>query len=54
MHEQERLDYLSKQAKALFQQGDEFGDKAVLLAAVQVWLALDTQCLHDRVPLEWV
>src|SRR5204863_414730 len=53
MHEPEHIDYLFRQAGALYSQGYEFGDNSALLEAVQALRGLLALCTRDRVPLDW-
>jgi tetratricopeptide (TPR) repeat protein len=52
-HEQARTDYLAREARALFQQGDEFGDNTALLSAIACYRRLADWQPPDRVPLRW-
>jgi len=52
-HKSERLDYLNRQAQALYLQGSEFGENRALLEAITDWRALLALCPRDRVPLDW-
>ncbi|HNG51624.1 MAG TPA: tetratricopeptide repeat protein, partial [Plasticicumulans sp.] len=48
-----RADYLHRQANALYQQGDEFGDNAALLNAIAIWRKTLELRPRERVPLDW-
>jgi tetratricopeptide (TPR) repeat protein len=52
-HEEERISYLKKEADALYQQGDELGDNAALLWAIERCKRLLEMTPRERVPLEW-
>jgi tetratricopeptide (TPR) repeat protein len=52
-HEDERIDYLIREARALRQQGDEFGDNAALLSAIERYKRLLQLRSRERVPLDW-
>ena len=52
-HEDERIDYLQKEANALYQQGDEFGDNGALLSAIERYKRLVDLVHRERVPLDW-
>ena len=49
--EDKRIGYLEREARALYQQGDEFGDNGALLSAVERYKRL--VALTQRVPLDW-
>jgi len=51
--ETERIDYLNRQALALYLQGEEFGDNPALQSAADAWRALLILCPVERVPLDW-
>jgi Asp-tRNA(Asn)/Glu-tRNA(Gln) amidotransferase A subunit family amidase len=51
--ETERIDYLGRQATALYRQGDEFGDNSALRSAADAWCALLILCPRERAPLDW-
>jgi tetratricopeptide (TPR) repeat protein len=53
VHEDKRVSYLRKEASALYQQGDELGDNAALLSAVERRRQLVDLAPRERVPLEW-
>ena len=48
-----RADYLHRQASALYQQGNEFGDNAALLNAIAIWRKTLELRPRERVPLNW-
>jgi tetratricopeptide (TPR) repeat protein len=52
-HDGERISYLIGEASALSQQGDEFGDNAALLSAIERLQRLVTLTPRARVPLSW-
>jgi tetratricopeptide (TPR) repeat protein len=52
-HEEERLGYLEQEAEALYRQGDERGDNAALMAAVERYRILARLRPRERVPLDW-
>src|SRR5262249_29594209 len=52
-HEDKRIDYLQKEANALYQQGDEYGDNGALLSAIERYKRLVELTPRERVPLEW-
>jgi len=51
--EQKRLDYLNREAEALYQQGDEFGDNAALRAAIDRYRGIINLQPREHVPLDW-
>ena len=51
--EDKRIGYLEREALALYQQGDEFGDNGALLSAVERYKRLVALTPRERVPLEW-
>jgi tetratricopeptide (TPR) repeat protein len=52
-HEDNRIGYLTREARALYQQGDEFGDNAALLSAIERYKGLLKLRPRERVPLDW-
>ena len=46
-------DYLQREANALYQQGDEFGDNRALLSAIERYKRLVDLMPRERVPLDW-
>jgi tetratricopeptide (TPR) repeat protein len=48
-----RADYLSRQANALFRQGDEYGDEAPLHDAIATYRLVQAVEPRDRAPLAW-
>ena len=52
-HEDKRMDYLEREANALFKQGDEFGDNEALKAAITRERRLLEMQPRGRVPLDW-
>jgi tetratricopeptide (TPR) repeat protein len=52
-HEDERGDFLQRQADALYLQGKEFGDNGALRSADNVSAALLALWPRERVPLNW-
>jgi PDZ domain-containing protein len=49
-HEDKRISYLQKEADALFQQGDEFGDNGALLSAIERYKRLVDLVHRERAP----
>ena len=52
-HQDKRIDYLQKEADALYRQGDEFGDNGALLSAIERRRLLLNLMPRERVPLDW-
>ena len=52
-HEDKKIGYLTREARALYQQGDEFGDNAALLSAIERYRGLLKLRPRERVPLDW-
>src|SRR5215467_3650780 len=52
-YEDKRISYLQKEASALLQQGDEFGDNDALLSAIERYKRLVDQAPRERIPLGW-
>jgi tetratricopeptide (TPR) repeat protein len=52
-YEDKRLSYLRKEAAALFQQGDEFGDNGALLSAIEQYTRLVNLMPREREPRQW-
>lgn len=52
-HPDEHAAYLSRQADALYRQGDERGNNAALLDAIATHHAALAELTRDRVPLQW-
>jgi tetratricopeptide (TPR) repeat protein len=52
-HEDKRIGYLTREANALYQQGDEFGDNDALNSAVERYKRLVELTPRERVPLDW-
>jgi tetratricopeptide (TPR) repeat protein len=52
-NEDKRISYLQREASALFQQGDEFGDNAALHSAIERYKHLIDLTPRERVPLDW-
>ena len=52
-HDEVRIGDLEKEADALYQQGDEFGDNNALLAAIERYKQLVELKPRARAPLEW-
>jgi tetratricopeptide (TPR) repeat protein len=50
-HDDSRISYLTLEASALYQQGDEFGDNAALLSAIERFQRLGALTTRERVPL---
>jgi tetratricopeptide (TPR) repeat protein len=48
-----RLDYLDKEANALFRQGDERGDNIALTTAIDRYATILKLRPRERVPLQW-
>ena len=51
--EDKRIGYLKKEADALYQQGDEFGDNRALRSSIERWKRLIELRPRERVPLDW-
>ena len=51
--EDEYTNYLDKAADAFYRQGDEFGDNAALLSAIEISRTVLRQRTRERVPLDW-
>ncbi|GLR89448.1 tetratricopeptide repeat protein [Bradyrhizobium iriomotense] len=51
--EDKRIGYLQKEARALYRQGDEFGDNDALLLAIERYRRLVALRTRERVPLDW-
>jgi tetratricopeptide (TPR) repeat protein len=52
-HEDKRITYLLKEARALFQQGDELGDNGALRSAIERYKWLIGLRPSTRLPLDW-
>jgi tetratricopeptide (TPR) repeat protein len=52
-HEDKRVDYLTKEAKTLGNQGDEFGDNDALRAAIERYKRLSELNRHERGSVVW-
>jgi tetratricopeptide (TPR) repeat protein len=52
-YEKKRIDYLQKEASALYREGDELGDNDALLSAIERYTRLVHLTPRERVPLEW-
>ncbi|MDQ6703463.1 MAG: tetratricopeptide repeat protein [Pseudomonadota bacterium] len=52
-HEDERWKYLNAEASALYRQGDEFGDNAAVLLAIERYRHLAELRPRNAFPLEW-
>jgi len=52
-HQDVRTDYLTKEADALFSQGNEFGDNAALSSAIVRFRSLAELEPRERVPRDW-
>src|SRR5215475_6125654 len=52
-YEDKRISYLQKEASALLQQGDEFGDNDALLSAIERYKRLIDLAPRQRMPLGW-
>ena len=52
-HEEKQISYLINEARALFLQGDEFGDNGALLSAIERYKRLVELTPRERVPLDW-
>ncbi len=52
-YEGKQINYLQKEASALFQQGNEFDDKKALLLAIERRKRLVKLIRRERVPLDW-
>jgi tetratricopeptide (TPR) repeat protein len=51
-HEDERIGYLSREAIALYQQGDEVGDNGALISAIERYRGLVELRTRERVPFD--
>jgi len=52
-HEDKRISYLTNEANALYQQGEELGDNSALLLAIERRRRLAELITSERAPLEW-
>jgi len=52
-YETERINYLTREATALYLLGDEFGDSSGLKEALKCWYLLVKLCPRKRAPLDW-
>ena len=52
-YEDKRIGYLEREASALYQQGDEFGDNGALATAIERQIRLLGMRPRERVPLDW-
>lgn len=52
-YEDKRIDYLKREAGALYQQGDELGDSSVLRSAIERYNRLLELQPREHAPLEW-
>jgi tetratricopeptide (TPR) repeat protein len=52
-HEDKRISYLTNEANALYQQGEELGDNSALLLAIERRSRLAELITFERAPLEW-
>jgi hypothetical protein len=52
-HPDEAAKYRSRQAEALYRQGDERGDNAALTASIETWHLVLQDRSRERVPLDW-
>jgi len=52
-YEERRINYLQKEASALYQQGHEFGDNGALLSAIERYKRLVELTPRERVPFQW-
>jgi tetratricopeptide (TPR) repeat protein len=52
-HEDKRIGYLRREADALYQQGDEFGDNGALLSAIERHKQMVKLTPRERLPLDW-
>ena len=52
-HEDKRINYLEREASALYQQGNELGDNGALLSAIERRKRLVELLPRGRVPLDW-
>ena len=53
VYEDQRIQYLEKEARALSQQGDEFGDNEALRLVIERYKRLTELKPRERVPLQW-
>jgi tetratricopeptide (TPR) repeat protein len=52
-HENKRNGYITRQASALFQQGEDFGDNGALRLAIELYKQIIDLSSRERVPLQW-
>ena len=52
-HQDKHIDYLRKEADALYRQGEEFGDNAALVMTIARNRSLLNLATRERVPLQW-
>src|SRR5262249_44634378 len=52
-NDDQRLEYLDREANALYRQGDEFGDNPALARAIERLHSLLALRTRERVPLQW-
>jgi tetratricopeptide (TPR) repeat protein len=52
-HEDERIDYLHREASALYSRGDIYADSDALRSAIELYRTLANLRPRDREPLEW-
>jgi hypothetical protein len=52
-HPDAQANYLSRQADALYRQGDEKGDNEALKQSIEIWHLVLAQRPRERVPLDW-
>src|SRR5262249_47051405 len=52
-YEDKRIGYIARQATALYQQGEEFGDNGALRLAIELYKRVIDLSPRERVPLQW-
>src|SRR5580700_5646650 len=52
-HEDKRIGFLDREAAALYQQGDEYGDNGALRTAIERYERLSHLRSRELVPLDW-
>jgi tetratricopeptide (TPR) repeat protein len=52
-HEDKRIGFITRQATALYQQGEEFGDNGALRLAIELYKQVIDLSSRERAPLQW-
>jgi tetratricopeptide (TPR) repeat protein len=52
-YEDKRIGYITRQASALYQQGEDFGDNGALRLAIELYKQAIDLTAQERVPLQW-